>query len=98
MLAIEHFMLNSRNYSLVVCDVRMPAMNGFECVKKMREIVPSIKVILMSAFDINDPLYNGLSSSLKINGFIQKPFSLKELIFIIMKDNLSIHACYRFTE
>ncbi|MBV9177251.1 MAG: response regulator [Nitrososphaeraceae archaeon] len=85
MLAIEHFMLNSRNYSLVVCDVRMPAMNGFECVKKMREIVPSIKVILMSAFDINDPLYIGLSSSLKINDFIQKPFSLKELIFIIMK-------------
>ena len=85
MLAIEHFMLNSRNYSLVVCDVRMPAMNGFECVKRMREIVPSIKVILMSAFDINDPLYIGLSSSLKINGFIQKPFSLKELIFIIMK-------------
>ena len=85
MLAIEHFMLNSRNYSLIVCDVRMPAMNGFECVKKMREIVPSIKVILMSAFDINDPLYIGLSSSLKINGFIQKPFSLKELIFIIMK-------------
>jgi DNA-binding response OmpR family regulator len=85
MLAIEHFMLNSRNYSLVVCDVRMPAMNGFECVKKMREIVPSIKVILMSAFDINDPVYLTLSSSLKINGFIQKPFSLKELIFIIMK-------------
>jgi DNA-binding NtrC family response regulator len=85
MLAIEHFMLNSRNYSLVVCDVRMPAMDGFECVKKMREIVPSIKVILMSAFDINDPLYIDLSSSLKINGFIQKPFSLKELIFIIMK-------------
>jgi DNA-binding response OmpR family regulator len=85
MLAIEHLMLNSRNYSLVVCDVRMPAMNGFECVKKMREIVPSIKVILMSAFDINDPLYSGLSSSLKINGFIQKPFSLRELIFIIMK-------------
>jgi DNA-binding response OmpR family regulator len=84
MLAIEHFMLNSRNYSLVVCDVRMPTMNGFECVKKMREIVPSIKVILMSAFDINDPLYIGLSSSLKINGFIQKPFSLKELIFIII--------------
>lgn len=85
MLAIEHFIFNSRNYSLVVCDVRMPAINGFECVKKIREIVPSIKVILMSAFDINDPLYIGLSSSLKINGFIQKPFSLKELIIIIMK-------------
>ena len=60
-------------------------MNGFECVKKMRELVPSIKVILMSAFDINDPLYMTLSSSLKINGFIQKPFSLKEVISVIIK-------------
>ena len=60
-------------------------MNGFECVKKMRELVPSIKVILMSAFDINDPVYLTLSSSLKINGFIQKPFSLEEVISIIMK-------------
>jgi DNA-binding NtrC family response regulator len=85
MLAIEHFILNSRNYSLILCDLRMPIMNGFECVKKMRELVPSIKVILMSAFDINDPLYMTLSSSLKINGFIQKPFSLKEVISIIMK-------------
>jgi YesN/AraC family two-component response regulator len=60
-------------------------MNGFECITKIREIVPSIKGILMSAFDVNDPLYMTLSSSLKINGFIQKPFTLKEVIFIIMK-------------
>jgi YesN/AraC family two-component response regulator len=48
-------MLNSKNYSLIISDVRMPTMNGFEFVKKVREIVPSVKVILMSAFDINDP-------------------------------------------
>ena len=78
-------MLNSKNYSLIICDVRMPAMNGFEFVKKVREIVPSVKVILMSAFDINDPVYTRLSSSLKIDGFIQKPFSLKEVIFTIVK-------------
>jgi DNA-binding response OmpR family regulator len=85
LLAFEHFMLNSKYYSLIICDVRMPAMNGFEFVKKVREIVPSVKVILMSAFDINDPVYTRLSTSLKIDGFIQKPFSLREVIFTIMK-------------
>lgn len=60
-------------------------MNGFEFVKKVRETVPSVKVILMSAFDINDPMYRRLSSSLKIDGFIQKPFSLKQVISTIMK-------------
>jgi YesN/AraC family two-component response regulator len=63
----------------------MPGMNGFEFVKKVRELVPSVKVVLMSAFDINDPVYTRLSSSLKIDGFIQKPISLRDLSSIIQR-------------
>ena len=85
LMALEHFRINCKDYILVVSDIRMPGMNGFEFVKKVREIVPSVKVILMSAFDINDPVYMSLSSSLNIDGFIQKPFSLKEVIFTIIK-------------
>jgi YesN/AraC family two-component response regulator len=54
LLALEHFMLNSEDYSLVISGVRMPVMNGFEFIKKVREILPSIKIFLISAFDIND--------------------------------------------
>jgi DNA-binding NtrC family response regulator len=34
LLALEHFRINCKNYSVVISDVRMPGMNGFEFVRK----------------------------------------------------------------
>lgn len=84
-LALEHFMLNYESYSLVISDVRMPVMNGFEFIKKVREILPSIKIFLMSAFDINDSQYSKILLPLKVEGCIQKPISLKEMIRTVQK-------------
>jgi two-component SAPR family response regulator len=36
----------------------MPGMNGSEFVSKVKEIKPEIKVFLMTAFEINDTVYN----------------------------------------
>ncbi|MFL6396126.1 MAG: response regulator [Nitrososphaeraceae archaeon] len=52
-LALEHFRINCKDYILVVSGIRMPGMNGFEFVRRVREINPAIKVLLMSAFEIN---------------------------------------------
>jgi len=60
-------------------------MNGFEFVRKVREISPAIKVLLMSAFEANSTeLSIGLGGA-KIEGFIQKPISLRELSGMIQK-------------
>jgi len=85
LLALEHFMLNCKDYSLVISDVRMPVMDGFEFIKKVREILPSIKIFLMSAFDINDSQYSKILQPLKVDGCIQKPISLKVMIRILQK-------------
>src|SRR5919108_3282219 len=85
LLALEHFIVNSKDYSLVISDVRMPTMNGFEFIKKVREILPSIKIFLMSAFDINDSQYSKILLPLKVDGYIQKPISLKEVMHIVQK-------------
>lgn len=53
-LALEHFQLNQEKYGLVISDLRMPGMNGYEFVKKVKESRPEIKVFLMTAFGIND--------------------------------------------
>jgi DNA-binding response OmpR family regulator len=83
LLALEHFMLNYKGYSLVISDVRMPVMNGFEFIKKVREILPSIKIFLMSAFDINDSQYSKILLPLKVDGYIQKPISVREMTYIV---------------
>ena len=84
-LALEHFRNNCKDYILVVSDVRMPGMNGFEFVRKVREISPAIKVLLMSAFEVNSTeLSIGLGGT-KIEGFIQKPISLRKLSSMVQK-------------
>ena len=84
-LALEHFRINCKDYILVVSDIRMPGMNGFEFVRKVREISPAIKVLLMSAFEVNSTeLSIGLGGA-KIEGFIQKPISLRKLSSIVQK-------------
>jgi DNA-binding NtrC family response regulator len=84
-LALEHFRINCKDYILVVSDIRMPGMNGFEFVRKLREISPAIKVLLMSAFEANSTeLSIGLGGA-KIEGFIQKPISLRKLSSIVQK-------------
>ena len=60
-------------------------MDGFEFVRKLNEISSTIKVLLMSAFEINSAELSTALGSVHINGFIQKPISLSELNSIIRK-------------
>ncbi|HEX6029050.1 MAG TPA: response regulator [Nitrososphaeraceae archaeon] len=78
-LALEHFQLNSEDYTIVLSDIRMPGINGFEFVQKIREVKPKIKVLLLTAFDINTSVFSEELLATKVNGFIQKPISLKIL-------------------
>ena len=84
-LALEHFQMNFKDYSIILSDIRMPGMNGFEFVKKSREIKPEVKVLLMTAFDINTDIVSEGLLPTKVNGLIQKPVSSNELNSIIRK-------------
>jgi DNA-binding response OmpR family regulator len=88
-LALEHFELNSKEYGLVLSDVRMPGMPGFEFIRRVKEMEPNVKILLMSAFKISDSEFSrALPPAIKIDGFVQKPVSPKELVKII-KDTLA---------
>jgi YesN/AraC family two-component response regulator len=84
-LAFEHFQNNSDNIDLVLCDIRMPKMNGYELVKKIKILQPKTKVILMSAFEINDLDFSKQLPSVKIDAFLSKPVSLKAMTNTIEK-------------
>jgi len=83
-LALEHFKINAFNYNLVISDLRMPGMNGFEFLTKVKEIKSDIMIFLMTAFEVSD-MQSFAISSLKINEFIVKPFSIHNLNVIIDK-------------
>jgi two-component SAPR family response regulator len=44
-------------------------MNGYEFVRKVKESNPKVKVILMSAFEIEDREFYNILPNIKIDGF-----------------------------
>jgi response regulator RpfG family c-di-GMP phosphodiesterase len=79
-LALEHFKANVEQYSLVISDIRMPKMNGYEFIKEVKKIKPNIKVFFMTAFEINEQEFSRVLPDMKINEFIQKPVSIESLV------------------
>ena len=73
--ALQSFKSNAESYCLVLSDVRMPKLSGIQLSKKVKEINPNVKVVLVTAFEIMDKV----SLLLHVDGFIQKPVGIKEL-------------------
>ena len=87
-IALEHYKLSSNNHKLVISDLQMPNMNGFEFIRKVKEINFNVKVFLMTCFEMNDLelLLSVNSSPTKlIDEFIRKPFSIEKLIILVNK-------------
>jgi len=76
-IEIVHTTLPSSPPDLVILDMIMPSMGGGETYDKLKEIDPSIKVLLSSGYSINGQAKEILKRG--CDGFIQKPFTLGEV-------------------
>ena len=83
--ALKNFKINHMTYSLVISDIRLPIMNGFEFVRQISRIKPEIKILFMTAFDTNDNdlMARNLKYAKNVGGIIQKPVSPKKLAKIV---------------
>ena len=79
-LALEHFQDNGYAYVAVISDFKMPGLNGMEFLKKIKELNRFVRTILMTAFEIDDILFQEYTKKKIINGFLQKPIGLHDLI------------------
>jgi DNA-binding response OmpR family regulator len=78
--ALLNFKTNS--YDLLLLDVKMPKIDGFELCRQMKKIDDKVKVCFMTAFDVRksdlkvDPtIFNNNSKQI-----IQKPISIDDLV------------------
>lgn len=79
--ALREFDQNHSYYKLVISDVRMSPMSGIEFIKKLREIDANIKVILMTAFEIEGSQLREMNT----DEFFNKPIGMKNLVQIVKK-------------
>ena len=73
-MALEDFKNNCKDCTMILSDVRMPAMNGYELIRKTKEIDKQVKVILMSAFEIQDKEFHNILPDIKVEPFFTSHF------------------------
>jgi CheY-like chemotaxis protein len=74
----EEALLATARYplDLLVADIRLPGMSGFDLVKKIRGRVPAVKVILITG--LKEETYTRQAREFKVDGFFRKPLALPE--------------------
>ncbi len=69
-------------YDLLLLDIRMPKMDGFELYQKMKEIDSNVKICFFTASELFYEEYRRIDGLPRVDKeyFIQKPFKTKELV------------------
>lgn len=70
------------SYDLIITDVNMPGMSGFDLYRKIRKTDARVKVCFMSAFEVY-PKDLEKASPEEVKCFIKKPVSIGSLIEIV---------------
>jgi signal transduction histidine kinase/ActR/RegA family two-component response regulator/putative methionine-R-sulfoxide reductase with GAF domain len=82
--------IKNNTYALIICDIRMSGMNGFEFYQAATRIDPRLgKMIVFTSGDSVKPEY---SNFIKLTGatFIPKPFELSHLVNVVQEKIASL--------
>jgi two-component system response regulator YesN len=78
--ALEYFQNNYDKIDLVLSDITMRKLNGYELVKKVKAIRPETKVVFMTALETDLLELSKILPSIKIDGFMLKPGRIENLV------------------
>ncbi len=70
-----------KNIDLVLMDVKMPELNGYEATKEIRKFNKDIIIIAQTAYAQNDEKYKAFNAG--CNGYISKPIKINELLKLL---------------
>ena len=77
--AIE--VLENEAFDLVLLDIKMPRVNGFDVLKHVKETRPKTKVVMLTGFaDLKNAIE---SKKLGAEDFVSKPYDLIDLLTTI---------------
>ena len=75
-------------YDLLLVDVRMPKMNGFELYQEIEKVDKKTKVCFITAFEVYYQALSEIFPTLELGCFIRKPIEIDDLVKRI---NAEIH-------
>ena len=73
--------LKEGKYDIVLCDLKMPDMDGIKVLEKAKEIDPNIVFIIVTGY----PTFETIKAALRLGGFdyVTKPFDIKEVSSVL---------------
>ena len=80
-LALSNFKSGNKKYDLLILDVKMPDINGFELFEEIRKIEDKVKACFLTAFGegYTEEFGRRFPSSLNVS-FIRKPIRIDDLV------------------
>ena len=79
--ALENYKEEAGMYDLLILDMKMPQMNGFELYRQIRKIDDKVKVCFLTAGEMDyEQFRRELIPELDKNCYIQKPIETEMLI------------------
>lgn len=83
--ALEGFDLYEKYFpDVLITDIQMSEMNGFELIRAIKSINPDVLVIVISAY--NDQNYQKQAAELNVDCYLQKPIDLDELLSTLQQN------------
>ena len=70
-------------FDLVVTDIKMPGVDGFEVLKRARELSPDTLVVMITAFGTTESAIEAMK--LGAYDYIHKPFKIDEIRIVVKK-------------
>jgi two-component system, OmpR family, copper resistance phosphate regulon response regulator CusR len=71
-------MVERNSYNLIILDINLPLLNGYELCKEIRKTNSNIPIIMLTAFGSPDNKLNGFESG--ADDYVVKPFDFRELL------------------
>ena len=79
--AVQRIIDDKEQVDLVLMDIKMPEMNGYEATKRIKDFNPNIPVIIQTAFAMADERKKGFDVG--CDEYIEKPIRQKKLLSVI---------------
>ncbi len=73
--------LPSERPAVVLMDINLPGINGVECVRQLKQILPQTQVVMLTAYEDTDNIFNSLAAG--ASGYLLKRTSTSELLAAI---------------
>lgn len=78
--AFQKFMADGLD--AILLDLEMPGLNGYEVLKKIRAVNPSLPVVLITGKATPDKVTQSILVD-KLNAFIEKPFTPESVLEVV---------------